>query len=245
MQQRFELPKVPNFGVAFWLTELTITGLGSSVTATLMTIISQPATLLIACVAMGTLLTSQCQNEDYQPGFYWATVTSLVVMETAFIDLMVAGLGISDEGLLMIAGGSGSVIIWRWRALKESLTVTRIVTAQAEKDYWLITIVSFLFGSATNSWVTTVFQLARVTQLISLSGLLLVSVFGYQMSHQRLVKLIAFIGATSLLQPVGMTAATYLALGQPALGYQLVDLLWLGALSVLIIYGFKKRDVKA
>jgi len=207
---RFDLSKVPEITLGFWIIKIFATTLGevggNAVTLTL------GFGYLIGTAFFGSLLVvsviAQIRAKQFHPFLYWAVISATTLAGTTLADLVDRSLGIGYLGgsLCLFTLVMATLGLWHWSL--GSVAVDTVKSPKVECFYWATVMFSQTLGTALGDWMAddTGLGYNGSALLIAVVLALVAGLYFYTTVSRTLLFWAAFI----LTRPLGATIANSL-----------------------------------
>jgi len=208
----FQLARVPEPSIGFWVTKAASTALGEAVSDFSIRIMPPVLAVLLGFVCFVGALAWQLRTRRYVPHTYWLAVAMVGVFGTMAADVVhvVLGLPYAVSASLYAVALAAVFLLW-WR-VEGDLSVHAVTTARRELLYWSAVVTTFALGTALGDLTAVGLGLGYLPSIALFAAAILIPVLGY-----RLLKwdgVFAFWFAYVLTRPVGASVADWL--GKPA-----------------------------
>ncbi len=197
--------KVAQVTLAFWIMKICATTLGETAGDLLSMTLNvgyAASTLILMSIFLVTLV-AQLRSKAFHPVLFWLVILSTSTAGTTMSDYMdrTLELGYATGSLILIAGLSIVLLMWKWS--EGSLSVNNIQSVRTEAFYWAAILLSNTLGTALGDY------LADDSGLGFLGGALLIggniAVIALLHFYTRINKILLFWIAFVLTRPFGAT----------------------------------------
>ncbi len=239
------LNKVPEVIVFFWIIKILCTTVGETAADLLNTNLNLGLTGVT--YIMGSLLVAalvvQFRSRRYVPVKYWTAVVLISVVGTLITDNLTDNFGVAlRTTTIVFAIALVATFAW-WYASERTLSIHTVFTTRREAFYWLTVLVTFALGTAAGDYLAETLAMGYWKSALLFGGAIaLVALAHFRL---KLNAVVAFWVAYVLTRPLGASIGDYLSQprdsGGLALGTTLTSLLFLAAISGVIVYLTKTR----
>jgi uncharacterized membrane-anchored protein len=242
------LNKVPEITLYFWIIKILCTTVGETAADYLNTNLNLGLTG--TSLVMGSLLLivlfCQVRATRYIPVLFWLTVVLISVVGTLITDNLTDNFGVSLVITTIVFAIALTVTFMTWYRREHTLSIHSIYTRKRELFYWLAVLFTFALGTAAGDLVAESMNLGYLISAIVFGGIIGAVVIAYYRFHLNAVA--AFWIAYILTRPLGASIGDYLsqdrAEGGLGLGTTTTSILFLAAISVMIIFlTITRKDV--
>jgi uncharacterized membrane-anchored protein len=206
----YELSKIPEVTLGFWIIKIAATTLGETGgdTVTMTLNWGYLAGTLLFFVALVALVAAQILTRKFHPSLYWATIIASTTFGTTMADFADRSLGIG------YAGGSSILLVcllatlgfWYWSL--GSISVNTVNTPKVEVFYWSAITFSQTLGTALGDWIADSTGLGYEGGALVFGIALAVVAAAY--SWTRVSRVTLFWVAFILTRPLGATVGDFL-----------------------------------
>jgi uncharacterized membrane-anchored protein len=229
------LSKAPEVTVGFWVVKVLATTLGET-GGDAVTMSMNLGYAVGSFVFLGIFIAAvvaQILAKAFHPLLYWVTIVATTTLGTTMADFADRSLGIGYFGgsVLLFAGLTASLAVWRWS--EGSISVNTVATPRVEVFYWVAILFSQTLGTALGDWMADTNGLGyEGGALVFAAGLAVVAAayFYANVSHTLL-----FWAAFILTRPLGATLGDLLDKPQDHGGLEISRYLASGILAVVIL----------
>jgi len=202
-EPQYQLSKVPEVTLVFWIIKILCTTLGEtggdalSMSLNLGYLLSTGIFGVIFAVAV----TVQIQAKKFQPTIYWATIIATTTVGTTLADFADRSLGIG------YAGGTTMLLIlllaalWLWKHALGSVAVDTVNSPKSEIFYWVTIMCSQTLGTALGDWTADTAGVGYGGGIIVFGGILTVIAAAYYLTN--ISHTVLFWSAFILTRPLG------------------------------------------
>lgn len=153
--QNYEMNKLPQITLAFWIMKICATTLGETAGDLLSMTLNigyAVSSLILISIFVVTLFTQLASKRHY-PALYWIVILSTSTAGTTMSDFMdrTLGLGYATGSAILIAVLLAIFSVWYWS--EKSLSVNRITSVKAELFYWFAILFSNTLGTALGDFL--------------------------------------------------------------------------------------------
>ncbi len=221
--------------VGFWVVKVLATTLGET-GGDAVTMSMNLGYAVGSFVFLGIFIAAvvaQILAKAFHPLLYWVTIVATTTLGTTMADFADRSLGIGYFGgsVLLFAGLTASLAVWRWS--EGSISVNTVATPRVEVFYWVAILFSQTLGTALGDWMADTNGLGyEGGALVFAAGLAVVAAayFYANVSHTLL-----FWAAFILTRPLGATLGDLLDKPQDHGGLEISRYLASGILAVVIL----------
>ncbi len=234
------LNKVPEVIVFFWIIKILCTTVGETAADLLNTNLNFGLTgvTYVTGALLVVALFVQFRSRKYVPVQYWTAVVLISVVGTLITDNLTDNFGVAlRTTTIVFALALVATFAW-WYASERTLSIHTVFTTRREAFYWLTVLVTFALGTAAGDYLAETLALGYWKSALLFGGAIgLVALAHFRL---RLDAVVAFWIAYVLTRPLGASIGDYLSqsrdAGGLALGTTATSLLFLAAISAVIVY---------
>lgn len=246
------LSKIPELTLAFWIMKICATTLGETA-GDLLSMTMDVGYAISSAILLGLFFVSllaQLFSKKYHPFIYWAVILTTSTAGTTMSDFMdrTLGLGYATGSLILVS--LLVIMLFTWRAVEGSLSVTRIDSRRAEIFYWFTILVSNTLGTALGDYLADDSGLGFLGGALLIGGALAIIILLYYFTS--LSRILLFWIAFVLTRPFGATFGDLLTktpekggLGFGTIGSSLILFIILLALVIYEVIKLKKNRAQA
>ncbi len=210
MNNNYNLNKLPEITLAFWVMKICATTLGETAGDLLsMTLnVGYAMSSLILISAFLVTLGLQLFSKSYNPVLYWIVILSTSTAGTTMSDFMdrTLGLGYASGSLILI---SLLITIFAvWRLSEKSLSVDSVRTTKGELFYWAAILVSNTLGTALGDYLADDSGLGFAGGALLIGSAIIAVVLAKY--YSRISGVLLFWMAFVLTRPFGATLGDFL-----------------------------------
>lgn len=210
MNNNYNLNKLPEITLAFWVMKICATTLGETAGDLLsMTLnVGYAMSSLILISAFLVTLGLQLFSKSYNPVLYWIVILSTSTAGTTMSDFMdrTLGLGYASGSLILI---SLLITIFAvWRLSEKSLSVDSVRTTKGELFYWAAILVSNTLGTALGDYLADDSGLGFAGGALLIGSAIIAVVLAKY--YSRISGVLLFWVAFVLTRPFGATLGDFL-----------------------------------
>ncbi|CRM87570.1 hypothetical protein [Pseudomonas sp. 22 E 5] len=210
MNNNYNLNKLPEITLAFWVMKICATTLGETAGDLLsMTLnVGYAMSSLILISAFLVTLGLQLFSKSYNPVLYWIVILSTSTAGTTMSDFMdrTLGLGYASGSLILI---SLLITIFAvWRLNEKSLSVDSVHTTKGELFYWAAILVSNTLGTALGDYLADDSGLGFAGGALLIGSAIIAVVLAKY--YSRISGVMLFWVAFVLTRPFGATLGDFL-----------------------------------
>jgi uncharacterized membrane-anchored protein len=236
----FQLNKVPEITLYFWLLKILCTTVGETA-ADYLNIdwhfgLTSVSIFMASLLAVALLI--QVPAKQYQAWLYWLVVALISVVGTLITDNLVDNFGVALSTTTMIFSAALIVTFALWYAQEKTLSIHSIFTRQRELFYWAAILFTFALGTAAGDWLAEGFGLGYANSALLFGGMIGVVCIAYY--GFKLNAIVAFWLAYILTRPLGASLGDYLSQstenGGLGLGAGTTNLIFFATIVGLVIY---------
>ncbi len=218
MTMRYELRKVPQITVFFWIVKLLTTALGESTSDYLVYSINPYVAVGIGALAFAAAIALQFWWPKYNAWVYWLAVTMVAIFGTMGADVLHIVIGIPYLYTTIFFAVSLAIIFWLWWTVEKTLSIHSITTPRREVFYWLTVMATFALGTAAGDMAAFTLNLGFLDAGIMFAALIaLVTILHYAAKgwisehHEHMTRnaVLAFWLAYILTRPLGASFADW------------------------------------
>ncbi|MGH7043643.1 MAG: COG4705 family protein [Acetobacteraceae bacterium] len=204
-QEQWDLSKVPEVTIFFWIIKIAATTLGETGGDTVSMTLNWG--YLAGCglfvVPLVALIIIQTRTERFHSALYWATIVAATLFGTTAADFFDRAIGIGYTGgsLTIFACMMATLALWYWAM--GTIAVETVTSRKAETFYWIAITFSQTLGTALGDWTSNVAGFGFAGGAIFFVGLLIVLAGLYYTTNASRVFL--FWAAFILTRPLGAT----------------------------------------
>lgn len=202
--------KVAQVTLAFWIIKICATTLGETAGDLLSMTwhIGYALSSLLLAGLLCAVLALQMAARQFQPWLYWSVILATSVTGTTTSDFIDRTLGFGYAlGALILLSGLG-LVLFIWRRVEGTLSVSDISTRRAELFYWLAILLSNTLGTALGDFLANGAGLGFSGGSALIGGLLALVVLARYLTPISGVYL--FWAALVLTRPLGATVGDLL-----------------------------------
>jgi uncharacterized membrane-anchored protein len=236
----FQLNKVPEITLYFWLLKILCTTVGETA-ADYLNIdwhfgLTSVSIFMASLLAVALLI--QVPAKQYQAWLYWLVVALISVVGTLITDNLVDNFGVALSTTTMIFSAALIVTFALWYAQEKTLSIHSIFTRQRELFYWAAILFTFALGTAAGDWIAETMGFGYANSALLFGGM----IGGVCIAYYRfnLNAIVAFWLAYILTRPLGASLGDYLSQstenGGLGLGAGTTNLMFFAAIVGLVIY---------
>lgn len=232
--------KIPALTVLFWAMKITATTLGETggdLVAQTMNVGYGKSTLFFFGFFI-IMLVCQLLAKRYIPPVYWAVIVATSTAGTTMSDYMDRTLDLGYTTGSIILASIVIAILFIWKLVDGSLSVTEIHTRRGEIFYWLAILFSNTLGTALGDFLADDSGLGFGGSALLISSVLLIVILAYYFT--RISRIVLFWIAFVLTRPFGATFGDLLTKstdkGGLNYGTEGASAILLGLLIVLVVY---------
>lgn len=197
--------KVARVTAAFWVMKICATTLGETggdlLSMTLNIGYAVSSLLLVGIFAV--VLGVQLRAKAFHAPLYWAVVLLTSTAGTTMSDYMDRTLGLGYTTGTLILVSCLAVVLFAWRKVEGSLSVSRIESGRAEVFYWAAILCSNTLGTALGDFLADDSGLGFLGSAALIAGLLVLVLLAYR--YTKLSHVALFWAAFVLTRPFGAT----------------------------------------
>lgn len=231
----FNLSKVPEATLLFWILKIAATTLGEtggdalSMSLNLGYLVSTG----IFAVVFGVAVYAQTKARRFHPLLYWATIIATTTVGTTLADYADRSLGIGYAGgsTLLLALLIGS-LAW-WHRTLGTVAIASVKGPRAEAFYWLTIMLSQTLGTALGDWTADSAGLGYTGGAVVFGALLAVVVALYR--YTSVSRTTLFWSAFVLTRPLGAVVGDILDKPLAMGGFAIDRFAASGALMLFIV----------
>lgn len=236
----FQLNKVPEITLYFWLLKILCTTVGETAADYLNVDLNFGLTgvsFFMASLLVVALLI-QVPAKQYQAWLYWLVVALISVVGTLITDNLVDNFGVALSTTTMIFSAALIVTFALWYGHEKTLSIHSIFTPRRELFYWAAILFTFALGTAAGDWMAEGFGLGYANSTLLFGAAIVIICIAYY--SFKLNAIVAFWLAYILTRPLGASLGDYLSQstenGGLGLGAGTTNLLFFTAIIGLVIY---------
>jgi uncharacterized membrane-anchored protein len=240
IEHDFELNRVPDVTVDFWLIKIMAVTMGETAADYLAVNLGLglTGTSLIMTGTLIVALVLQFAQKRYVPWAYWLAVVLISIVGTLVTDNLVDNLGVRLETATIVFSVVLALTFIAWYAAEKTLSIHTIVTTRREIFYWLAILFTFSLGTAAGDLVAERFDLGYLTTGLIFGGV--IAVIALAWLFLGLNAILAFWLAYILTRPFGASFGDLLSqpveYGGMGFGATATSLTFLGAIVVIVLY---------
>jgi len=204
------LSKVPEVTLTFWIIKIAATTLGEtggdavSMSMNLGYLLSTAIFGVIFVIAVIT----QIRAKRFHPFLYWTTIIATTTVGTTLADFADRSLGIGYAGGTSLLLALLLASLFTWHRTLGSISVSTVVSPNAEVFYWVTIMFSQTLGTALGDWTADSAGLGYAGSAVVFGALLLViAVLYYRTTVSRTL---LFWAAFILTRPLGAVVGDFL-----------------------------------
>ena len=236
---RFDLSKVPEVTLIFWIIKILATTVGETAADFLNVDLNLGLTttsLVMAALLAGALVW-QFALHRYVPAVYWLAVVLISVVGTLITDNLVDNLGVPLWVTTVSFSAALAATFIVWFAVEKTLSIHSITSSRRESFYWLAVLFTFALGTAAGDLLAEALNLGFLVSLVIFAAAIALVTAVYFIFHLNAV--VAFWIAYILTRPLGASTGDLLSQsptdGGLGLGTTGTSALFLAVILALII----------
>lgn len=259
MNKQYEMTKVPEITLYFWIVKILTTAMGESTSDFLVFHINPFVAVVVGAIGFVLALALQFRARRYIAWVYWFAVLMVAVFGTMAADVLHVVLGVPYIASTTLFAVTLLVVFIAWYASEKTLSIHSIYTVRREIFYWATVSATFALGTATGDLTATTFGIGyflsgvMFTVLIFGVGVLYFltkTTSGTGSKHRLSSDVLTFWLAYILTRPLGASFADWmgkpLSWGGLGWGDGTVSLLLFVPILCLVWYlAASRRDIKA
>jgi len=204
------LSKVPEVTLTFWIIKIAATTLGEtggdavSMSMNLGYLLSTAIFGVIFVIAVIT----QIRAKRFHPFLYWTTIIATTTVGTTLADFADRSLGIGYAGGTSLLLALLLASLFTWHRTLGSISVSTVVSPNAEVFYWVTIMFSQTLGTALGDWTADSAGLGYAGSAVVFGALLLVIAALYY--RTTVSRTLLFWAAFILTRPLGAVVGDFL-----------------------------------
>jgi uncharacterized membrane-anchored protein len=213
----FQVSKVPEVTLGFWIIKILATTLGETggdtVTMTWLKadVMVNSGYLIGSAIflsALIVLVVIQIAAKKFHPFLYWATIVASTTFGTTLADFATRSLGIGYTGGSLLLFGCLMIVLALWYWSEGTISVNTVSTPRVETFYWTAITFSQTLGTALGDWIADTGGLGyEGGALVFAAGLAVTAALYYWTDVSRVA---LFWAAFILTRPLGATLGDFL-----------------------------------
>ncbi len=235
---RSMLVKVPEVGVAFWVTKVLTTGMGETTSDYLTHRINPFVAGAIGAIVFAAALWWQLGTRRYVAPIYWTTVVMVAIFGTMAADGLHVELGVPYVASSAFYVVALAAVFGTWYRMEGTLSIHSISTRRRELFYWAAVLATFALGTAVGDFTAITLHLGYFSSGVLFVALIAVPAIAHW--RFRLNPILAFWTAYVVTRPLGASFADWLGVtrARGGLGYGTlrISLVLLVAIAACVAY---------
>lgn len=236
----FQLNKVPEITLYFWLLKILCTTVGETAADYLNVDwhfgLTGVSFFMASLLAVALLI--QVPAKQYQAWLYWLVVALISVVGTLITDNLVDNFGVALSTTTIAFSVALLLTFALWYAQEKTLSIHSIFTPRRELFYWAAILFTFALGTAAGDWIAETMGFGYANSALLFGSMIGVVCIAYYVF--KLNAIVAFWLAYILTRPLGASLGDYLSQpienGGLGLGAGTTNLLFFSAIIGLVIY---------